>query len=357
MVRWLVVVVVVALAALGVFALTRGDGSDAPAATVSVVRGTVIRKAVATGVVEPLQETQVNTRLAGFVRKVNVQLGQKVEVGAPLLEVWPTLTDEDLLRAERAVEAAREGREAAAEFAGGDHMLAHITRFLQGDRNLERMQKAADRGVAASEQTLRLLREGRVEVDGRVLDFVVRAPVAGHVLSLARQGDPVTPASTYGLGTVLVVLGDLDRPVFRGAVDEIDVGRLQPGMGARITLGALPDVQLTGKVTELGLRARNREGATVFDVRIEVAGRGEVPLRAGYSAVAEIELERADDVLVVPERVVAFRGAAASVLVRGADGVAQERAVETGIGDGLQVVVRGGLREGDVVVERSAARR
>jgi HlyD family secretion protein len=57
----------------------------------------------------------------------------------------------------------------------------------------------------------------------------VRAPVRGHVLQIVREGDPVTPASTFGIGTVIAVLGDLDQPVFRGTVDEIDVGRLREG--------------------------------------------------------------------------------------------------------------------------------
>lgn len=355
MLRWLLPLIVVALAAAGLVALTRAGRTDPAAATLTVRRGTVVRKAVATGVVEPLQETQVNTRLAGFVRKLHVRLGDKVAAGAPLLEVWPTLTDEDLLRAERSVEAAREGREAAAEFTGGAHVLAYLMKFLQGERSLERMQKAADRGLQSSEQALQLLRAGHVEVDGRVIDFVVRAPVAGHVLTLAREGDPVTQASNFGLGTVLAVLGDLDKPVFRGTVDEIDVGRLREGMPAKVTLGALPDSALTGKVTEIGLRARPREGATVFDVRIEVDPSAGVRLRAGYSAVAEIEVDRVDDAPVVPERVVSFRDGRAFVLVRAVDGSTAEREIEPGLGDGLLMVVRAGVDVGDTVVERGAA--
>ncbi len=355
MLRLLLPVAVLALAALGFFALSRGGGSAAPA-TVAVARGTVVRQAVATGAVEAALETQVNTRLAGFVRHLHAAPGQKVEKGAPLLEVWPSLSDEDLLRAERAVAAAREGREAAAEFAGGEHLLAHLTRFMQGERNVERMQQAADRGLRSAEQSLQLLRDGRVEVDGRLIDFVVRAPVAGHVLSLLREGDPVTPASSYGIGTVVAVIGDLDRPVFRGTVDEIDVGRLRAGMAARVTLGALPGVVLAGEVSELGLRARSRDNATVFDVRVVLQKDASVPLRSGYSAVAEIELERAEDALVLPERVIVFRGGRPHVLLlpAGGDGAPMERELQLGIGDGLRVVVLGGLADGERVLEPRA---
>lgn len=322
------------------------------AATATVTRGTVIRRAIASGQVDPIQETQVNTQLTGFVRTLHAQLGKKVAAGEPLAEVWPALTEQDLLRAERGLQQAIEGEQAAKEFHEGEHLLAGMTRFLQGQKNLDRMQQQAQRGRKSAEESLKLLREGKVEIDGRMIDFVVRAPVAGHVLQLVRQGDPITPASSYGLGTVIAVIGDLDRPVFRGTVDEIDVGRLRIGMPARVTLGALPGVTLTGTVLELGLRARRQDNAALFDVRMQLdAPPAGVVLRAGYSAVAEVEVARAENVLLLPERCVVHRGGEATATVLRADGTSEARTLKLGLGDGLQVEVQDGLREGERVLE------
>jgi HlyD family secretion protein len=338
---------------VGAYALSRsGPATAASAPRVTVARGTVVKKAVASGQVDPIQETQVNTQLAGFVRTMHVKLGQKVNAGDPLCEVWPALTEQDLLRAERGLQQAREGEEAAHEFQAGEHLLANITKLMQGDKNLARMQQAAQRSRRSAEETLALLREGKVEIDGRVIDFVVRAPVVGHVLQIVRQGDPITPASNFGLGTVVAVLGDLDQPVFRGSVDEIDVGRLQTGMAARVTLGALPGSELQGTVQELGLRARRQDNAALFDVRIALTAKPGVQLRAGYSAVAEMEIARAEHVLVLPERCVAYRGGEAFALVAGDAGEPAERKLALGIGDGLLVEVTDGLREGEQVLER-----
>jgi HlyD family secretion protein len=346
----LLTIAVLLLAVLAAVFWPRTGTTAAP--TVAAVRGTVVKRAVASGQVEPIQETQVNTQLAGFVRTLHARLGAKVTAGDPLCEVWPALTEQDLLRAERSLQQAVEGEEAAKEFHDGDHLLGNLTRMLQGQRNLDRMQRAAERGRRSAEETLRLLREGKVEIDGRMVDFVVRAPVTGHVLQLVRQGDPVTPASSYGLGTVIAVIGDLDRPVFRGTVDEIDVGRLRDGMAAKVTLGALPGVELQGTVIELGLRARRQDNAALFDVRIAVTPRPDPLLRAGYSAVAEVEVARADDAVVVPERCLLHRGGRAFVVVPRADGSGEERAVELGLGDGLQVAVTSGLQAGELVLER-----
>ncbi|MBI5851372.1 MAG: HlyD family efflux transporter periplasmic adaptor subunit [Planctomycetes bacterium] len=339
-------------AALLLAACSSGDGR---VAVHVVTRGDVVKKALATGAVEPERETQVNTQLTGFVRTLHARLGQRVEAGAPLAEVWPALTEQDLLRAERSLQSALEGEEAAQEFVQGEHALAYVTRLLQGEKSLDRMQRAAERGRRSAEETLRLLREGKVEIDGRMIDFVVRAPVAGHVLQLVREGDPVTPASSYGLGTVIAVIGDLDKPVFRGAVDEIDVGRLTTGMPARVRLGPLPEVVLDGTIVEIGLRARRTDNATTFDVRIALRPDPAVPLRAGYSAVAELELARASGVVVVPERLLRWADGRATVTVVAGDGAevgrSVERAVELGVADGLLAEVRAGLSEGERVVE------
>lgn len=356
MARILVAILLLALVSLGLFALFQGQARSEPAPTLTVTRGTVVRKALAVGTVEPQHESTVNTQLAGVVTHLFAQLGQKVAAGAPLVEVRPVLTERDLLSAERSLRAAMEGEEAAGEFVQGSHLLSYLMRFVQGQRSLDRMGQAAARGRRSAEETLRLLREGSVDIDGRTVDFVVRAPVAGHVLSLLRQGDPVTPASNFGAGTTVAVIGDLDRPVFRGTVDEIDVGRLQEGMAATVRLGALPEVTLGGTVTEIGLRARRQDNAATFDVRIALAPAADVRLRSGYSAVAEVELERTADALVLPERAVAFRDGGAWVLVRTAAGDV-ERQVQTGTSDGLTVAIRAGLAEGDVVLDRAALRR
>jgi len=352
--RLLFVVVLLALAGVGAWALLQGSSRADQLPTLTVKLGTVVRKAVATGQVEPELETQVNTQLTGFVRSLQATLGQKVKAGDPLCEVWPALTEAELLRAERSLANAIEGEESAKEFQRGDHLLANMSRFLQGERNLDRMEQQAERGRRSAEENLELLRKGKVEIDGRIVDFVVRAPVGGHVLQIVRQGDPVTPASNYGTGTIIAVIGDLDRPIFRGTVDEIDVGRLQNGMAARVTLGALPGAELRGQVNEIGLRARRQDSAAVFDVRVALQPAADVMLRAGYSAVAEVELAHAENVLTLPERVLQFRGEGVYVLVPGRDGKTEEREVKLGVSDGLVAEIKAGLADGDAVVDRSA---
>ncbi len=316
--------------------------------------GSIARHAVAVGRIEPVFEIPVTTSNSGVVTGIFVEPGQRVEAGDPLIEVRPVLNDAQKLAAERALLGAREAEAGAAEIQEGSNLMGKAMWLLQGRDSLDRMRAGASRARSAAEEQLTLLLDGSVEVDGRVIDWVVRAQNAGHVLQLdAEVGMPVVPASTYGAGTVLCVIGDLDRPVFRGTVDELDAGALREGMAAQVTLGALPGAQLRGTVSELSLRGVRRDNAVSFSIELDVERPEGLTLRAGYSAVARIEVTRVDDVLILPERLVHDDGDGPYVFVPGDEGPPDRRTVELGLGDGLQVEVKAGLNVNDVALERA----
>lgn len=348
----LLVLPLVLLAAAGAwYAFRPADGPTWR--EVALTRGSVVREAVAVGRLEPIFEIPVTPTNGGVVTRIFVEPGQRVAQGDPLVEVRPVLTDAQRLAAERALAGARDAEADVLDIQRGANLLGKTMRLLQGRDSLDRMKTGAERARSSAEEQLTLLLEGEVQVDGLVIDWIVRAPNAGHVLQLdAEVGMRVVPASTFGAGTPLCVLGDLDRPVFRGTVDEIDVGLLREGMAARVTLGAVPGARLSGTLTEVSLRGERRDSAVSFPVELAVERPEGLVVRAGYSAVARIEVARVDDALLLPERLVTFDGDAASVLVRGDDGEPVARTVELGLGDGLVIEVRDGLAPGDDVLER-----
>jgi HlyD family secretion protein len=148
-----------------------------------------------------------------------------------------------------------------------------------------------------------------------------------------------------------MTLADMSRLLFRGTVNEIDVGRLREGMAAQIKVGPLPGTILAGTLAEIALKARERDNATVFDVVIDIEVPPETVLRSGYSAVAEIEIERRDDIVVLPERAVEYRKGAAFVRVARGGGEPELREISAGLSDGLTVEVVRGLAAGEEVLE------
>jgi HlyD family secretion protein len=188
------------------------------------------------------------------------------------------------------------------------------------------------------------------------LESIIRAPAAGTVLTRAvNPGEPVVPLTPYQPGTELAAIADMSDLLFRGTIDEIDVGKIAVGMPTRIKVGALPSDVVTGRVTRIAPQAQQKEGATLFDVWIELAPSGKT-LRAGYSANAEIVIREKKNVLTIPERLVEFDegGNKAFVQVASADPRAKpvKTEVKVGISDGLNVEIVSGLSAGQKLVEK-----
>ncbi len=165
-------------------------------------------------------------------------------------------------------------------------------------------------------------------------------------------GDPVVPISSFQEGTVLIRMAEMSNLVFRGTVDEIDVGRLKEGMPVEVKLGALPNAQVTGRLARISLKARTQDNATVFPVEIALEETDGVTLRAGYSANADVIIARRDSVLMIPERLITFEGDSATVTVLLPDGGTEVRTIKVGLSDAINVEVLEGLREGEKVAEK-----
>jgi HlyD family secretion protein len=141
--------------------------------------------------------------------------------------------------------------------------------------------------------------------------------------------------------------------IFKGTVDEIDVGKLSEGMAAEIKVGALPKAEVSGSLARISPKARKQDNATLFDLEIEIAEISGPTLRAGYSANADIVIHRKDSVPVIPERLVTFEGDSAYVEVFDSSSqVVAARTIETGLSDGLNIEVVSGVEVGELVVER-----
>ena len=164
----------------------------------------------------------------------------------------------------------------------------------------------------------------------------------------------MVPLTSYQAGTPLMTIADMGTLMFKGTVDEIDVGKLKEGMPVRIKIGALPDARVTGHLTRIAPQATEKEGTTLFDVEAAIDRTEGITLRAGYSANADVIVQEKTDVLVLPERLVHFEKEKAFVEVpgAGADAAPVKREIKTGLSDGLKLEVVAGLAAGDEVVQR-----
>lgn len=189
------------------------------------------------------------------------------------------------------------------------------------------------------------------------MESIIRATEGGVVLErLVNPGDPVVPLTSYQAGTDMATIADMRDLIFKGTVDEIDVGKLKVGTVARLKIGSLPDKPVTGKLSRIAPQAKEKDNARLFDVEIELDPAADVTLRAGYSATADLVIREKKGVLVLPERLVRFEDGGAKAWVEvpaGAPGKPPRKVdVKTGLSDGLNLEVVNGLKKGEQVVER-----
>jgi len=355
---WKVLFVLIALAAgtAGIYAWSRSGKNENGLKEVAVTSGNIVEKAVAVGQIQPRQKFQVKSKISGIVHRALVQVGDTVKTGDPLFEIAPDPTPMEVTEVDRQVESTQ----ASFNRAQTDYQRAvELSRSgvmpkSEADSKKETYELARV-ALTKAEQNRDLTRKGRLTQSGT--ESIIRAPAAGTILTRpVNPGDPIVPLTSYQPGTEMATVADMRDLIFKGTVDEIDVGKLSTGMQARIKVGALPTDVVTGRVSRIAPQAQQKEGATLFDVEIELDPGQKITLRAGYSANADVIIREKKDVLTVPERLVTFEdgGKKATVELAPASPKGQPKKVEvqTGISDGINIEVISGVRKGDKLVER-----
>ncbi len=359
LVRRIVVLLVLGAVGYGVYAGFQARRNAKPAwTTVEVTRGDITEKALAVGQIEPRNQVHVKSKISGIVKRCFVEVGDTVRVADPLFEIAPDPTPEELLNVDnRLRQAEATFAKAKADYERGRSLNAQGL-LPEGDLDgLKEAFELARVALAEARANRELTRHGKVSTGGTRVETVIRAPSSGTVLTrLVNEGDPVVPLTSYQPGTDLATIADMGDLLFKGTVDEIDVGKIAIGMPCRITVGALPDTRVAGRLARIAPQAKKSEGSTRFDVEIELEPHPGVTLRAGYSANADIVIREKKDVLLVPERLIRFgkggKKATVEIPPRQPKGQPKEVEVELGLSDGLNVEILSGLSEGQKVVQR-----
>lgn len=153
-------------------------------------------------------------------------------------------------------------------------------------------------------------------------------------------------------------------------MSELDAVKLQPGMLATLTIAALPEIKIKGKVTKIALQSEQASDistaqaqqsnktstASKFNVgfKIEIAELQmpkDTSLKSGYSATAEIIVKRVDDALLLPERVLVFREGKTYVQLPSTGTTPKLQAIKTGISNGINVEILEGLQVDQTVLD------
>jgi HlyD family secretion protein len=353
-----IVISVIALAVIAVASFllfgSNKSSNETSLPKVKAAIGTIVDKALAVGTIEPENEISVKSKVSGVVSRIYADVGSYVKAGEPILEVRPDPTPVELADAKRQIQLMQVDLDNLKKEQVRQKSL--FEKNMISSREYEDFQKRFEeselRLIIASEK-LALMESGKVKIGETEIESIIKAPISGFILNRTVEvGDPVTPLTSYQEGTVLMKMANMDRLLFKGTVDEIDVGKMKEGMEVEIKVGALPGEMVKGLLKKIWLKAEKKDNATVFPIEILIPSAKNTVLRAGYSANANIIIQRKANVLTIPERVVTFSSDSTYVKVPLGTAGEEKRLIKTGLSDAINIEIVSGLKEGDEVLEK-----
>lgn len=351
--KWLWRILAIVFVGLAAVLFFSGRKDEETLNFVNVTRGTISENALAVGTIEPEQEIKVKSTIPGIVSEVLFKVGDEVREGNPLFKISPNPTPVEYVEARRNMEMAQVSLDKLQR--DRERYLKLFKEALIPRSEMDALESAYNEArlrYQIAQEKFELMEKGRIRMSNRDIDSTVKSPIDGMILSQSVfQGDPVVPLTNFQPGTELCSLADMENLLFKGTVDEIDVGKIHIGMEAEIQIGALPDSRILGLVDRIYPKARKEGNATLFDIEILISDAGGELLRAGYSATATITVQSRENILVLPERLVLFENGRKFVEVMG-DEVVEKREVQTGLSDGLNIEIVEGLSENESIVER-----
>lgn len=331
-----------------------GNKKDQKRTTVKVEKRNIVEKALAIGTIDPETEIAIKSKISGVVKKLFIDAGSYVKIDEPMLEIKPDPTPLELAEAKRNVEMVNIAvSNARREF---NRLNQLKDKGLVSEQAFEASKQTFDENklrLEMAQEKLALIEKGKITIANTSIETIIKAPINGFVLEkMINVGDPIVPLTSYQAGTALFTIADMQKLLFKGTVDEIDVGKLNEGMRAEIQVGALPGKPVVGKLDKISLKARKNDNTTVFPVEILLEMNTDHVLRAGYSANANIIIQQKDSVLAIPERVVTFRNDSAFVNIPEGETGKKELYIEIGLSDAIYIEVKSGLEKGQEVLEK-----
>ncbi|HET9441340.1 MAG TPA: efflux RND transporter periplasmic adaptor subunit [Longimicrobiales bacterium] len=262
-------------------------------------------RAEAAGLVEPITTVEIKSKASGEVLAVRVETGQEVARGTLLVEVEPRDVRNAMLQAQADLEVAQARSQTSAANRKRVDQLRKQNVATEQELETAVLEEANARAQLVKARTnLELARE-------RMRDVTITAPLSGTVIEKTIEpGNIIASASgTFGGGTTLMKMADLSTVRVRALVDQTDIGKIQPGQQARVTVEAYPGRPFTGEVVKIEPQAVVDQNVTMFPVLIHLQNTERL-LKPGMNTEVEIEIAERQDAIVVPnDAVVSMRDA------------------------------------------------
>lgn len=310
----------------------------------------IVKKTVATGSILPRREIELKSQVSGVVETLFVEAGEIVKQGQAIAKIKIIPDVVSLNNAEASVKNATINFKNREQELARQRGLFEQKVISEAEYNPYLLEyNLAQQALEAAENNLELIKEGASKKSNNVSN-IVRSTAEGMVLDVpVKEGSFVIESNTFNEGTTIAFVADMNEMIFEGKVDESEVGKLKEGMDLDLVIGALDTEKFQAKLEFISPKGIEEEGAIQFPIKAEVNLQKDAFLRAGYSANADIVLDRRDSVLAIKESNLIFEDDKTFVEIQTGDQQFEKREIQTGLSDGINIEVLKGLTKEDHV--------
>jgi HlyD family secretion protein len=306
----------------------------------------IIKKTVATGSVVPRKEILIKPQVSGIIEEIYIEAGNDVNKGDLIAKIRIIPDMVNLNNAESRLKRAQLNLEDAKLVYDRQKKIFEQgviaeSEFLQTRLNYNN----AVEELETAENNLQLIREGVSKKSGTVTNTLIRSTIKGMVLDVPVEvGNSVIESNNFNEGTTVASVADMGEMIFKGKVDETEVGKLKTGMPLVLSIGAIDSAKFDASLEYIAPKGKEENGAIQFEIRAAVSLKDSMFIRANYSANADIVLQRADSVLSIEESLLKFDHDSAYVEIEtSTPQVFEKKYIKTGLSDGIIIQVKDGL--------------
>ena len=308
----------------------------------------VLKSTVITGKIEPRNEVNVKPQISGIITEICKQAGDYVQAGEVIAKVKVIPDMGQLSSAQARMRLAGINlKQAQVDYTREEQLFKKQLVSADEYDKVKQALKQAKEEVVAAEDALEVVRDGVSKSNASASSTLIRSTISGIILDIpVKVGNSVILANTFNDGTTIASVANMNDLIFRGNIDETEVGNLVVGMPMKITIGALQDLKFDADLEYISPKAVENNGANQFEVKAAVRSVKGSKIRSGYSANAEIVLAKAMHVLTVPESAIEFSGDSTFVyVIKGSDDkkTYERKQVITGLSDGVNIEIKKGI--------------
>lgn len=315
----------------------------------------IIKKTTATGSVVPRKEIEIKPVVSGIIDEIFVEEGKLIKKGDLIARIRIIPNMINLNNAQSRIDVAKINLEDAKRNYSRQLELFEKGVIAKADfESYEIAYRNALEELETAEETLELIQEGQIKKKGAATNTLVKSTIDGMILDIPVEiGDQVIESNNFNAGTTIASVADMGEMIFEGNIDESEVGKISEGMPLILTIGALEDVTFEAVLEHISPKGAEINGAVQFEIKAEVRLKENQFIRAGYSANADIVLDRVDSVLTISESVLKFEEDTTYVELEVGEQQFEKRIIETGLSDGINIQVVSGLEEDDKIKKTS----